>query len=93
MVNCELVCLIFEQDDSSPCGLLMSYGPDMPDYFRKAAGCADKMLNGARPADASRAAGPSQAGDQSPRSSNEATYVAFRPKAHMTVRDSDPKPT
>ena len=93
MVNCELVCLIFEQDDSSPCGLLMSYGPEMPDYFRKAASYADKILNGAKPADASRAAGPSQAGDQSPRSSNEATYVAFRPKAHMTVRDSDPKPT
>ena len=43
MVNCERVCLIFEQDDSSACGLLMSYGPDMPDYFRKAAGYADKM--------------------------------------------------
>ena len=44
MVNCELVCLIFEQDDSSPCGLLMSYGSDMPDYFRKATGYADKSL-------------------------------------------------
>ena len=31
----------------------------------QAAGYADKILNGAKPADASRAAGPSQAGDQS----------------------------
>ena len=65
MVNCERVRLVFEQDDSSPCGLLMSYGPDMPDYFRKAAGYADKIPNGAKHADASLAAGPSRAGDQS----------------------------
>jgi len=32
-------------------GLLMSYGPDLPDYFRKAASLADKILHGARPAD------------------------------------------
>ena len=38
---------------------------DMPDYFRKAAGYADKIPNGAKHADASLAAGPSRAGDQS----------------------------
>jgi len=29
-----------------PYGLLMSYGPDFPEYFRKAAGYADKILRG-----------------------------------------------
>jgi putative tryptophan/tyrosine transport system substrate-binding protein len=34
-----------------PYGVLLSYGPDFLDYFRKAAVYADKILKGARPAD------------------------------------------
>jgi len=37
--------------EMAPYGLLMSYGPDLPDHFRKAAGYADKILRGAKPAD------------------------------------------
>lgn len=34
-----------------PYGLLMSYGQDFPDYFRKAAAYSTKILSGAHPAD------------------------------------------
>jgi putative ABC transport system substrate-binding protein len=39
------------QAEMVPYGLLMSYGQDFPDYFRKAASYADKILRGAKPAD------------------------------------------
>jgi putative tryptophan/tyrosine transport system substrate-binding protein len=42
------ICIVSEM---VPYGLLMSYGQDFPDYFRKAASYATKILNGASPAD------------------------------------------
>ena len=34
-----------------PYGLLLSYGPDLPEFFRRSTGFVDKILKGARPAD------------------------------------------
>jgi putative tryptophan/tyrosine transport system substrate-binding protein len=37
--------------EAVPYGLLLSYGPEFPDFFRRAAAYADKILKGAKPAD------------------------------------------
>ena len=42
------ICFVGEE---VPYGFLMSYGQDLPDYFRRAVAYTDKILKGARPAD------------------------------------------
>jgi putative tryptophan/tyrosine transport system substrate-binding protein len=42
---------IFQQSDFVQAGGLMSYGPNVPDLFRRAAELVDKILRGAQPAD------------------------------------------
>ena len=42
------ICFVGEE---VPYGLLMSYGPDFPDFFRRAVAYTDKILRGAKPAD------------------------------------------
>ena len=46
-----LLPMISGQREDVEVGGLMSYGPDFPDLFRRAAGYVDKILKGAKPAD------------------------------------------
>jgi putative tryptophan/tyrosine transport system substrate-binding protein len=38
-------------NELTPAGILMTYGPDFPEFYRKAADYVDEILKGARPAD------------------------------------------
>jgi putative ABC transport system substrate-binding protein len=43
--------MIYVERENVEAGGLMSYGPNFPDLFRRAADYADKILRGAKPAD------------------------------------------
>jgi putative tryptophan/tyrosine transport system substrate-binding protein len=42
---------VFQVKDNVAAGGLMSYGPSLPELFRRAATYVEKILNGARPSD------------------------------------------
>jgi putative tryptophan/tyrosine transport system substrate-binding protein len=42
---------IYQEREHAVAGGLMSYGPDLPDLFRRGAGYVDKILRGMRPAE------------------------------------------